>query len=67
MQMTYIISGCLASSATSLSFSMEDIHICNSVCLGYVNDKNLSCVPVKCQILKTQKYSKIFKFWFYSL
>ena len=30
---TCILLGCLASSATPLTFSMEDIHICNSVCL----------------------------------
>ena len=39
---TCILSGCLASSATPLTFSMEDIHICNSVCLRYVDDKKLS-------------------------
>ena len=38
----YILSDWLASSATPLTFSMEDIHICNSVCLGYVDDKKLS-------------------------
>ena len=38
----YILSGCLASSATPLTFSMEDIHICNSVCLRYVDDNKLS-------------------------
>ena len=53
----YILSDWLASSATPLTFSMEDIHICNSVCLGYVDDKKL-CVLVKCQIFKTQKYFK---------
>ena len=46
---TCILSGCLASSATSLTFSMEDIHICNSVCLRYVGDKKLS---VSSQMLK---------------
>ena len=39
MQINYInsciLSGCLASSATSLTVAMEDIHICNSVCLRY--------------------------------
>ena len=39
---TCILSGCLASSATALTFSMEDIHISNSVCLRYVDDKKLS-------------------------
>ena len=29
---TCILSGCLASSATPLTFSMEDIHICISKC-----------------------------------
>ena len=38
----YILSGCLTSSATPLTFSTEDIHICNSVCLRYVDDKKLS-------------------------
>ena len=38
----YILSGRFASRATSLTFSMEDIHICNSVCLGNVDDKKLS-------------------------
>ena len=46
MQINYIntclLSGCLASSATPLTFSMEDIHICNSVFLRYVDDKKLS-------------------------
>ena len=46
MQISYIntckLSGCLSSSATPLTFSMEDIHICNSVCLMYVDDKKLS-------------------------
>ena len=59
MQTTYIyiLSGCLASNATPLTYSMEDIHICNSVCLRYVDDQNL-CVPVKCQIFKTQNIQK---------
>ena len=38
----YIVSDWLASSAFPLTFSMKDIHICNSVCLGYVDDKKLS-------------------------
>ena len=43
MQMTYIYYQIwLASSANPLIFSMEDIHICNSVCMGYVDDKKLS-------------------------
>ena len=45
---TSILSGCLASSATPLTFSMEAIHICNSVCLRYVDDKIFFCFPVKC-------------------
>ena len=69
MQMTYMyiqyISGCLASSATPLTFSMEDIHICNSFCLRYVDDKKLSVFHSNVKYLKTQRYSKIFKFWFY--
>ena len=38
----YILSDYLASSATPLMFSMEDICICNSFCLRYVDDKKLS-------------------------
>ena len=55
----YILSGCLASGATPLTFSMEDIHICNSVCLRYVDDKKLSVFKsnVKYLTLKNiQKY-----------
>ena len=54
----FILSG-LFSSAAPLTFLMEDIHICNSVCLRYVDvdDQNL-CVPVKCQIFKTQNIQK---------
>ena len=51
---TCILSGCLASSATPLTFSMEDIHhICNSVCLRYVDDKKLSVFQ------SNVKYSKL--------
>ena len=51
MQINYIntclLSGCLASSATPLTFSMEDIHICNRACERYVDDKKLF-FQVKC-------------------
>ena len=51
---TCILSGCLASSATPLTFSMEDIHICNSVklCLRYVDDKKLSVFQSNVKYLK---------------
>ena len=56
MQINYIniciLSGCLASSATALTFSMEDIHISNSVCLGYVDDKKLSVFQSNVKYLK---------------
>ena len=52
---TCILSSCLASSATPLTFSMEDIHICNSVCLRYGDDKKLSVFQ------SNVKYLKIFK------
>ena len=48
----YILSDCLASSATPLTFSMEDIHICNSVCQGYVDDKKLSVFESNVKYLK---------------
>ena len=51
----YILSGCLASSATPLTVvtvSMEDIHICNSVCLRYVDDKKLSVFQSNVKYLK---------------
>ena len=47
-----MLSGCLASSATPLTISMEDIHICNSVCLGYVDDKKLSLFQSNIKYLK---------------
>ena len=56
---TCILPGCLASSATPLTFSMEDIHICNNVCLRYVDDKILSVFQSNVKYLKlknTQKY-----------
>ena len=64
-----ILSGNLASNATLLTFSMEDIHICDSVCLGYVDGIKLSTLQanIKGKTFKTQKYAKIFKFWFYAL
>ena len=49
---TCILSGCLASCATPLTFSMEDIHICNSVCLRYVDDKKLSVFQSNVKYLK---------------
>ena len=49
---TCILSGRLASSATPLTFSMEDIHICNSVCLRYVDDKKLSVFQSNVKYLK---------------
>ena len=55
-------------SATPLTFSMEDIHICDSVCLRYVDDKKLSVLQSNVKYLKLKKYlKKIFKFWFYGL
>ena len=56
---TCLLYGCLASSATPLTFSMEDIHICNSVCLRYVDDKKLSVFQSNVKYLKLiniQKY-----------
>ena len=45
--------------ATPLTFSMEDTHCFNSVCLRYVNDKKLSVFQsnVNGNIFKTQNYS----------
>ena len=45
-------SGCLVSSATPLTFLIEDIHICNSVCLRYVDDKKLSVFQLNVKIFK---------------
>ena len=56
----HILSVCLTSCATPLTFSMEDIHICNIFCLRYVDDKKLSVFlsNVKCKPFKSQNYSK---------
>ena len=56
---TCILPGCLASSATSLTFSMEDIHICNSVCLTYVDDKKPSVFQLNVEYLKLKKFKNI--------
>ena len=60
----YILSDWLASSATPLTFSMEDIHICNSVCLGYVDGKKPSVFQSNVKYLKLknipQGYIKLF-------
>ena len=58
---TCILSGCLASSATPLTFSIEDIHICYSVCLRYVDDKKLSVFQSNVKYLKLKNIQKIFK------
>ena len=58
---TCILTGCLASSATPLTLSMEDIHICNSVCLKYVDDKKLSVFQSNVKYLKLKNIKKIFK------
>ena len=55
---TCILSGCLASNATPLTFSMEDIHICNSVCLRYVDDKKLSVFQSNVKYLKLKNIQK---------
>ena len=55
---TCILSGCLASSATPLTFSIEDIHICNSVCLRYVDDKKLSVFQSNVKYLKLKNIQK---------
>ena len=55
---TCILSGCCASSATPLTFSMEDIHICNSVCLRYVDDKKLSFIQPNVIYLKFKNIQK---------
>ena len=50
MQMTYlyILSG-LASNVTPLTDSLEDIHIYETVCIRYVDDKKLAVFQSKCQ------------------
>ena len=55
---TCILSGILASSATPLTFSIEDIHICNSVCLRYVDDKKLSVFQSNVKYLKLKNIQK---------
>ena len=55
---TCILSGCLASSATPLTFSMEGIHICNSVCLRYVDDKKPSVFQSNVKYLKLKNIQK---------
>ena len=61
MQMTYILSGCLASSATPLTFLMESIHIFNSVFLRYVGDKKLSVFQSNVKYLKLKNILKYLK------
>ena len=58
MTYIYILSDCLASSATPLTFSLEDIHICNSVCLRYVDDKTLSVFQSNVKYLKLKNIQK---------
>ena len=55
---TCLLSGCLASSATPRTFSMEDIHICNSVCLRYVDDQKLSVFQTNVKYLKLKNIQK---------
>ena len=55
---TCILSGCLASSDTFLTFSIEDIHICNSVCLRYVDDKKLSFFQSNVKYFKLKNIQK---------
>ena len=55
---TRILSGCLASCATPLTLSMEDIHICNSVCLRYVDDKKLSVFQSNVNYLRLNNIQK---------
>ena len=64
----YIFSG-LASNVTSLTFSLEIIHICDIVRLRYVDNKKLSVFQsnVKGKYLKFKNSKNIFKFWFYGL
>ena len=54
----YILSDCLASSASPLTFSMEDIHICNSVCRRYVDEKKLSVFQSNIKYLKLKNIQK---------
>ena len=54
----YILSGLFASSATPLTFSMEDIHICNSVCPRYVDEKKLSVFQTNVKYLKLKNIQK---------
>ena len=61
MQMTYKLSGCLASSVTPLTFLMEDIHIFNRVCLRYVDDKKLSVFQSNVKYLKLKNILKYLK------
>ena len=64
MQMSYILSGCLASSATPLTISWRIfIFAMIGVCLRYVDDKKHSVFQSNAKYLN----SKIFKFWFYGL
>ena len=62
MQINYInaciLSGCLAPSATPLTFSIEDIHVCNSVCLRYVDDKKLSVFQSNVKYIKLKNIQK---------
>ena len=55
----YLLSGCLASSATPLTFLMEDIHMFNSVCLRNVDDKKLSVFQSKVKYLKLNNIPNI--------
>ena len=55
---TCILSGCLTSSATPLTFSMEDSYICNSVCLRYVDGQKLSVFQANCKYLKLKNIQK---------
>ena len=55
---TCILSGFLASSATPLTFLIDDIHICNSVCLRYVDDKKLSVFQPNVKYLKLKNIQK---------
>ena len=48
----------MASSATPLTFWMEDNRICNSVCLRYVDDKKLSVFQSNVKYLKLQYIQK---------
>ena len=55
---TCILPGCLAYSVTPLTFSMEDIHICNSVCLRYIDDKKLFVFQSNVKYLKLKNIKK---------